>query len=570
MSQTRATPGLRYGCLLGLVLAGCLLLSPLFLLLAGQGGCSGSSLEGPITPPPPGDLSAGQMVRWLESQGDSANASAGIVGNLEQESQLNPTEVGGGLAQWKPGRYGEMAAYAASVGLSPTSDQGQLVFLQYDLRTSYSSLLSRMDTAPDPGTSAEMFETTYELCQGVVGYMDVIPDSLCEDANRKLYAARALAQAGGSSSTTVPVSLAVLGGSCTQAAAFGSGKDPIPSPPWAQGRDDMGVDASAPIGAPIYAPAGSTLVEILPWFPGPCGMQPLMLFHFNQEQAGTEDGDQYWYVAEQITPVTQRSARRSPRGNRWRISPRAEPGSRSAGGRRAPVNGHWRRRWGTAQPRTPRPARSPRGPRASSGSVRCPPRGSAPHPDLTDAGRRTMPDTSGNAADVRQLAPTALHRTVAARPRTDARDGRRRRGRLADLDDRRPGARAGLPRAHRPAVIGPAPSGVRRLHEAAAAGRMGGRTRARAARENTYRSGPSALVACGTHQLPGLLAASQLSETRDAHGRPFAVLCHPHVRHMTVVLESEPDGASLADPRQVDQWVAHHGEWLAALSREPG
>ena len=78
------------------------------------------------------------------------------------------------------------------------------------------------------------------------------------------------------------------------------------------------------------------------------------------------------------------------------------------------------------------------------------------------------------------------------------------------------------------------------------------------------------LVACGTHQLPGLLAASQLSEARDAHGRPFAVLCHPHVRHLTVVLESEPDGASLADQRQVDQWVAHHGEWLAALSREPG
>ena len=94
--------------------------------------------------------------------------------------------------------------------------------------------------------------------------------------------------------------------------------------------------------------------------------------------------------------------------------------------------------------------------------------------------------------------------------------------------------------------------------------------RARVKREHTYRSGPSGLVPCGTHQLPGLLAASQLSETQDAHGRAFAVLCHPHVRHLTVVLESEPDGASLADQRQVDQWVAHHGEWLAALSREPG
>ena len=305
MTQTGTTPGLRYALLLALLLVGCLLLSPLFLLLISQGGCSSSSLEGPISPPPPGELSAGQMVRWFESQGDSANASAGIVGNLEQESQLNPVQAGGGLAQWKPAWYGQMAAYAVSVGLSPMSDQGQLVYLQYDLRTSYSSLLSRMDTAPDPGIAAEMFETTYELCQGVVGYLDVIPGSLCEDGNRKRYAVRALAQAGGSSTTTVPVSLAVLGGGCAQAAGFGSGKDPIPSPPWVQERDDMGVDASAPIGSPIYAPANSTLVGVLPWFEGPCGMQPLLLFRFTQEQAGTEDGDQYWYLAEQITPVTE-------------------------------------------------------------------------------------------------------------------------------------------------------------------------------------------------------------------------------------------------------------------------
>ena len=48
------------------------------------------------------------------------------------------------------------------------------------------------------------------------------------------------------------------------------------------------------------------------------------------------------------------------------------------------------------------------------------------------------------------------------------------------------------------------------------------------------------------------------------------MLCHPWVRHLTVVIETEPDGASLTDQWQVDQWVAHHGQWLARLPREPG
>ena len=94
--------------------------------------------------------------------------------------------------------------------------------------------------------------------------------------------------------------------------------------------------------------------------------------------------------------------------------------------------------------------------------------------------------------------------------------------------------------------------------------------RARLGRSHLYRSGPLGQVPHGSYQLPGLLAASQLSEARDAYDRPFAVLCHPWVGHLTVVIETEPDGAALVDQPQVDQWVAHYGHWLAALSEEPG
>jgi hypothetical protein len=94
--------------------------------------------------------------------------------------------------------------------------------------------------------------------------------------------------------------------------------------------------------------------------------------------------------------------------------------------------------------------------------------------------------------------------------------------------------------------------------------------RAKMARHNIYRSGPLGRTAWGKFQLPGLAAASQLSEYQDSYGRPFALLFYPSTRHFTVVINAEPDGASLVDEEQVDNWVAHWGQWLASLGHEPG
>jgi hypothetical protein len=107
-------------------------------------------------------------------------------------------------------------------------------------------------------------------------------------------------------------------------------------------------------------------------------------------------------------------------------------------------------------------------------------------------------------------------------------------------------------------------SGLQRI-----AGRVASR-RVRASGAHLYRSGPLGRTPWGTFQLPGLLAASRLSEWRDSYGRPFALLHVPATNHYTVVLAAEPDGASLVDPEQVDAWVAAWGSWLNALGSEPG
>ena len=76
-----------------------------------------------------------------------------------------------------------------------------------------------------------------------------------------------------------------------------AGLDPIPG--FTIGRDDMGVDASAPAGTPIYAPVASQLVEVVPgWYLA----QPLLLFKFLNPPAGALSA--YWYVAEEITPAS--------------------------------------------------------------------------------------------------------------------------------------------------------------------------------------------------------------------------------------------------------------------------
>ncbi|WP_211880075.1 SCO6880 family protein [Pseudarthrobacter albicanus] len=93
---------------------------------------------------------------------------------------------------------------------------------------------------------------------------------------------------------------------------------------------------------------------------------------------------------------------------------------------------------------------------------------------------------------------------------------------------------------------------------------------ARSAGTNLYRSGPLGVTQRGMYQLPGLAAKSRLYEFNDSYNRPFAMLHVPTTNHFTVVFSTEPDGASLVDPEQVDAWVANWGGWIAGLGDEAG
>jgi hypothetical protein len=87
---------------------------------------------------------------------------------------------------------------------------------------------------------------------------------------------------------------------------------------------------------------------------------------------------------------------------------------------------------------------------------------------------------------------------------------------------------------------------------------------------HTYRSGPLGRAGSGRYQLPGLAASMTARDAIDAFNRPFVLMDHPSTGHVSTVIESAPDGNSLVDQEQVDQWVAHWGQWLAALGQETG
>lgn len=108
---------------------------------------------------------AQQAFAFLTAQGLNPNAAAGLVGNLQAESGLDPqaynaAERAGGVAQWRGARLDALKAYARATGGTPDDFQTQLGFMAHELGSSEAPAAQALAQASDPA-SATAAATAY-------------------------------------------------------------------------------------------------------------------------------------------------------------------------------------------------------------------------------------------------------------------------------------------------------------------------------------------------------------------------------------------------------------------------
>lgn len=142
-----------------------------------------TSTKIPTTPTGPSDFTgstnAEKAFNFFKSQGYTDEQSAGIVGNLIQESGVDPTKKNAkgytGIAQWDPKiRYPRLVQWAKTQGLDPNALETQLQFIADNLRTGEEGLsASTLKSAKTEQEAAHLFVKQYERSgegPGDVGY----------------------------------------------------------------------------------------------------------------------------------------------------------------------------------------------------------------------------------------------------------------------------------------------------------------------------------------------------------------------------------------------------------------
>ncbi|HLL25358.1 MAG TPA: phage tail tip lysozyme [Kofleriaceae bacterium] len=140
---------------------------------------------------------------YFVSKGLTPTQSAGVVGNLMQESMVRPTSVqygggpGRGIAQWSVGgRWNaganSLVAFANARGADRWALRTQLDFIWHELTVVGGYGYSDLEAATTLTAAVRAFQNKYEIC------------GACEEGSRIRYAQEALAAYGGGSSPTPP------------------------------------------------------------------------------------------------------------------------------------------------------------------------------------------------------------------------------------------------------------------------------------------------------------------------------------------------------------------------------
>ena len=110
---------------------------------------------------------AQKIMIFLKNKGLTTSQSAGIIGNLQVESNFDPNAVGDngtsyGIAQWHKSRFNDLKQWSKKNGLKWNSLNAQLQFLWWELNNSETTAFSKLKMTNDPKNAAVIFAKYFE------------------------------------------------------------------------------------------------------------------------------------------------------------------------------------------------------------------------------------------------------------------------------------------------------------------------------------------------------------------------------------------------------------------------
>lgn len=119
-------------------------------------GCSEASADGWVDPL----VVERQVYAYLTEELKLNSAAAcGVLANMEYESNFQPTVLGDndtsyGLCQWHEGRFTALKTYCTALGEDYRTVSGQMAYLSYELKSTYSGLFSALRSVENSADGA--------------------------------------------------------------------------------------------------------------------------------------------------------------------------------------------------------------------------------------------------------------------------------------------------------------------------------------------------------------------------------------------------------------------------------